>query len=90
MIFMRERDGAHFLWNGEHPIGISPCNEGVYTSKQEFIEHCQTLLWHHKAGEVPNKEEILLDKALHSKTRTFTIPGQGRYQIIARGEFKEL
>jgi hypothetical protein len=77
MIFMRESDGIHFLWNGEHPIRISPISAGNDR-------------WHHSHGELPTEEIYLLNDTMNSRARGFTIYQRGRYQIVARGEFKEL
>lgn len=71
---MREIDHVYFLWNGEHPIKISPgTNEK----------------WHHNYGELPEKEMISLNSAMNSRAYTFAINGHGRYRVIKRGNFME-
>jgi hypothetical protein len=77
MIFMREGDGMHFLWNGSYPVGISP-NSGD--------EGC----WHARGEDIPETEKTLLNDMVNSRARGFTIPEHGRYQVVARGPFKEL
>lgn len=79
MIFMRESDNAHFLWNGEHPIRVSSVKELDITP-----------LWHHSFGQLPDSEAGILDHAMNGRARIFNIIHYGRYQVVARGKFKEL
>lgn len=79
MIFMRESDGTHFLYNGEGCVRASP------VPKQENIPS-----WHDKYGELDPTEKLLLDSTLDSpRKKIFELIGYGRYQVIARGEFRE-
>lgn len=72
---MRESDGVHFFWNGDHPVRVSPdTNE----------------MWHHNHGELPYTEKLILDRILDTKRIfIFTIPSYGRYRVVTRGEFAE-
>ena len=78
---MRESDGTHFLWNGEGCVRVSPL---------EILGRIDDV-WHHHYGELPNNEIELLNSVLGwARHKVFTIKGHGRYQVIARGEFKGL
>lgn len=87
MIFMRESDGVHFLWNGEHPIRISPIEIKDYAAARD-PDHSPK--WHHDHGQLPDIEWAILDLAMKSRVRGFSISEYGRYQVVARGEFKGL
>lgn len=89
MIFIRESDGTYFLYNGEGCIRISPVD--FLVTDAHISGEDQSPRWHHDYGELPEPEISNLDKALVSKRTTiFQIKGYGRYQVIARGEFKGL
>jgi len=72
---MRESDGVHFFWNGEHPIKVSPqTNE----------------MWHYQHGELPDLEKFTLNRVMNGKRIfIFSLPSYGRYRVISRGEFME-
>lgn len=84
MIFMRCSDGIHFLWNGEGCLRVSPLG-GAIPSNETYDSR-----WHNIYGELPESECNLLNDTMNSRARGFTILQHGRYQIIARGEFKAL
>lgn len=73
LIFYRESDGIHFLWNGEGCIPISPSN-------------INSARWHHDYGELPRDEQNLLNDTMNSRARGFTILDRGRYRVVSRGE----
>lgn len=78
MVFFRCSDGIHFLYNGEGCIPVSPDNN-------------DGLRWHHDYGELPQSEILILEDTLNRpRKHVFEIKGYGIYQVIARGEFKEL
>lgn len=79
MLILRESDGAHFIWNGEGCVRVSPVNGD---------EPAPT--WHQEYKKIPKDEIELLNATMNSRARGFTIPNQARYRIIARGEFKDL
>lgn len=82
MIFMRESDGIHFLFNGEGCIRVSCIND--------YSEYAEIPKWHHEYGQLPNTEWAIMNQASKSKRlRGFILGDRGRYQIVARGEFKE-
>lgn len=74
MMFVREADNITFLWNGEHPLKLTPESD---------------VMWHDKFGEMKDGETQLLDSIMDSKARAFTILGRGRYRVLERGTFPE-
>lgn len=84
---MRENDGIHFLWNGEGCVRVSPLE--VYYQSPVLDATVDAPRWHHEYGKLPEHEIENLDRALTSKrTKVFQLKGYGRYQVVARGEFK--
>lgn len=80
MIFLRETDGVYFVWNGEFPISFSP---GYKESRLWSSNTCTE-------GTITDQEIDMLNTAMKGRFRRFTIPGHGYYQVVSRGEFKEL
>ena len=86
---MRDRDGIHFLYNGEGCIRISRASP-VDDMKEEEAHYSHTR-WHHTYGELPDNEIDELNQIMNKPgKRVFELKGYGRYQVVARGEFKEL
>ena len=86
---MRASDGIHFLWNGEGCVRVSPLDL-QYQSKS-LGATVDSPRWHHEYGELPRDEFLLLEDTLNRPRRClFEIKGHGHYQVIARGEFREL
>lgn len=76
MIFYREADGNHFLFNGEWPISITPGGNAYGGTDTGFKKRVE-------------KDVPILNEIMSSKKRLFKI-NQQRYIIIARGNFVEI
>jgi hypothetical protein len=82
---MRESDGIHFLWNGEHPIRVSP-----FKTEPVELPNAPQYRWHCDYGQIPDTEKALLDSVMSFKRQiVFNLINYGRYRVVARGEFKE-
>ena len=87
MVFLRETDGHHFLWNGEGCLRVSPIGEQAAAGEDPPLAP----RWHYDYGCLPQDEINTLDNSMNNKrARKFSLPGYGRYRIIARGEFEQL
>lgn len=88
MIFRRESDGAYFLFNGEGCIRVSSAAEIDKTTDGKLLWSSK---WHHDYGELPREEILILEDTLNRPRKAiFEIKDRGRYQVVARGEFKGL